>query len=78
MIDGTTIIVIIGYSFPFFNREIDKIIFGNLMSPGPIKKIYYQDPVLTGEQLRAQFLLNPDIPIVHIKEVENFHVPFEY
>jgi hypothetical protein len=78
MVEGTTIIVIIGYSFPFFNREIDKQIFNKLISSGTVNKIYYQDPVLTGEQLRAQFSLNPSIPIVHIKGVDNFHIPFEY
>jgi hypothetical protein len=78
MIKGTTIVVIIGYSFPFFNRQIDKLVFEELMNRTPIKKIYYQDPKLSGEQLRAQFSLPQNLPIVHIKKVDNFHVPFEY
>jgi hypothetical protein len=79
MIAGTTILVVIGYSFPFFNREIDKIIFAELIGTnGRLIKIYYQDPVLTGEQLRSQFNLRHTLDIVHIKNTNNFHIPFEY
>jgi hypothetical protein len=78
MIESTSILVVIGYSFPFYNREIDKTIFNNLKSSGTLKKIYYQDPFLDGEQLRAQFSLNSDLQIVHIKNVDSFHIPFEY
>jgi hypothetical protein len=78
MIKQTSILVVIGYSFPFFNREYDKQIFKQLTREGLLRKIYYQDPVLTGEQLRAQFGLSKGIEIVHIKSTDNFHVPFEY
>ena len=33
-------VVVIGYSFPFFNRKVDPFIFGNMKS---LKKIYVQD-----------------------------------
>ena len=49
------ILVVIGYSFPFFNREIDKIIFSEMPT---IKKIYFQDPFLSGDFLFSQFNLN--------------------
>jgi hypothetical protein len=79
MIGGTTILVVIGYSFPFFNREIDKIIFDELIGTnGRLIKIYYQDPVLNGEQLKSQFNLKPNFNIVHIENTSNFHIPFEY
>ena len=78
MIDQTSILVIVGYSFPFFNREYDKKIFSFLTKTGYLRKIYYQDPALNGEQLRAQFGLASTIEIVHIPNTENFHVPFEY
>jgi hypothetical protein len=51
MIEETTILIVIGYSFPFFNREIDKQIFQNLKLNRTFKKIYYQDPLLNGQQL---------------------------
>ncbi|MGH2649476.1 MAG: hypothetical protein ACRDE8_17995 [Ginsengibacter sp.] len=78
MISGTTILVVIGYSFPFLNREVDKEIFQILRNDCPLQKIYYQDPFLTGENLRAQFGLPQDFEIVHIKDSNNFHIPFEY
>lgn len=78
MIKGTTIMVVIGYSFPFFNREVDKQIFNELSKDGVFRKIYYQDPVLSGEQLKAQFSLHPSFDIKHVQNVDNFHIPFEY
>lgn len=35
------VLVIIGYSFPFFNREVDRLIFNSMPN---LKKIYIQDP----------------------------------
>jgi hypothetical protein len=78
LIDDVTIMVVIGYSFPFFNREVDKAVFKKLKENGKFYKIYYQDPVLDGQQLKAQFELDKDFPIVHISQTDNFHIPFEY
>jgi hypothetical protein len=78
MISNTTKLVVIGYSFPFFNRDVDKIIFEQLNKDIKFNKIYYQDPILDGQQLRSQFGLREKIDIVHIKQTQNFHVPFEY
>lgn len=78
MIANTTIMVVVGYSFPFFNREVDKQIFSELKQDKSFKKIYYQDPVLNGEQLRAQFSLPEGFDIEHIQNINNFHIPFEY
>lgn len=78
MIYDTTIVVVIGYSFPFFNRQIDKEIFDILKANKIFRKIYYQDPVLNGQHLRAQFDIPPHIDIQHINKVDNFYVPFEY
>ena len=33
-------VVVIGYSFPFFNRKVDRLVFDNMKS---LKKIYVQD-----------------------------------
>lgn len=77
MIDGTTIIIIIGYSFPFFNRNIDNAIFSKIKESNTLKKIYFQDPNLNGEFLRAQFDLKEDIEIEHVSKVDSFYIPFE-
>ncbi|MBC7509365.1 MAG: hypothetical protein H7320_11565 [Ferruginibacter sp.] len=77
MIDGVSILIVIGYSFPFFNRAYDKLIFNKLKSSGGLRKIYFQDPVLDGQQLIAQFNLESYTDIIHIQNTKNFHVPFE-
>jgi len=74
--ENTTILVVIGYSFPFFNREIDREIFAALKSSGTLKKIYFQDPCNDGSFLKGQFDLG-DIEINHVKEVDSFFIPKE-
>jgi len=37
----TEVLVVIGYSFPYVNREIDRALLGNMFG---LKKIYIQDP----------------------------------
>lgn len=78
MVKETEYLVIIGYSFPFFNRNMDKEIF-NIINhqPSKLKKIYFQDPVRDGSFLRSQFGIAENIPIEHIIEVDNYFVPME-
>ncbi|MBP7497659.1 MAG: hypothetical protein KA792_08365 [Bacteroidales bacterium] len=73
----SNILVVIGYSFPFFNREVDREIFLRLNNYNSLKKIYYQDPVLDGQYLYNQFNLDRNIKIEHIPGVEQFYIPFE-
>lgn len=86
--EGTTILVVIGYSFPFFNREIDNIVINHMRKT--LKKIYFQDPSLTGDFLYDQFNLPREdddyfiggqnrfkIPIKHISNVDQYYVPYE-
>ena len=40
-IEDADILVVIGYTFPFFNREIDRMIFSQMEC---LQKIYIQDP----------------------------------
>lgn len=77
MATNTDILVVIGYSFPFFNRKVDQQIFYSMHTT--LKKIYFQDPFNNGEQLKSQFNLGPqaNASIIHIKSVENYHIPFE-
>ena len=73
----TDILVVIGYSFPFFNRKLDKEIIKAMK--GTLKKIYFQDPYSNGSQLRGQFDLSDMASdnIEHISQVDNYHIPFE-
>ncbi len=74
---GTEIFVVIGYSFPFFNREIDKELFKSMKAS--LDKIYFQDPYSDGKHLAKQFDLSEKVSnnIVHITQIENYHIPFE-
>jgi hypothetical protein len=50
-IKDTYSLVIIGYSFPFFNREVDRKIIGNMIN---LKKVYIQDPYANDIKERFQ------------------------
>ena len=77
IITDSDILIIIGYSFPFFNRAIDKQLFEALTASGKLKKIIYQDPYKTGEFLKKQFELSDDIEILHTTDKDNYYVPNE-
>jgi len=73
---GTDILVVIGYSFPFFNRNIDKEIFKEMRTS--LNKIYFQDPYLDGKFLYSQFSLDKSsVAVKHIQNVNNYFVPYE-
>jgi hypothetical protein len=74
---NTEILVVVGYSFPFFNRKLDQEIFKHLKPT--LKKIYFQDPFNDGSQLITQFDLSPiaSSNIEHVKQIDNYHIPYE-
>lgn len=71
----TEILVVIGYSFPFFNRNIDRRIIQSMTN---LKKIYLQSP----EALSLKDRLNAvrdleNIEVVPIKDTDQFILPYE-
>jgi hypothetical protein len=79
-VKSSDFIVIIGYSFPLFNREIDIQIFKDI---GHCKAIYIQDNSDRVEQIRNQLdAVNPKINskgIVKLQtELNQFFIPNEY
>lgn len=74
----TDILVVIGYSFPFFNREVDRRIIRAMTN---LKKIYIQDCV--PENIKSRFLsILPDwrekkIEIISVDDVTEFFLPPE-
>jgi hypothetical protein len=75
----TTTIVIIGYSFPFFNSEVDKTIFEVLKESGKLKTIYVQDPSMDVKKIYRQFNLDSStVEIEAIKSTESFFIPPEF
>lgn len=77
IIKNTNILVVIGYSFPPYNSEIDKQMFDSMKKGKKLKKIYFQDPLLNGQFLRDQFKLGRSVEIEHISQKENYFIPQE-
>lgn len=69
-------VVVIGYSFPFFNREVDRVIIGNMPN---LKTIYIQDPNAEAieQSLRAVLPDDTRIKIEYRKNSEQFYLPSE-
>ncbi|MEJ2628841.1 MAG: hypothetical protein P8078_09820 [bacterium] len=74
--ESTKVLIVIGYSFPFFNRDIDKKIIGNMKN---LKKVYFQAP--DAEILKERFqAIRDDIDdksLVVKKDVNQFLIPNE-
>lgn len=79
IIQDTSVLVIIGYSFPVFNREIDKEILGQ----GIYEKVYIQAPINDAKAIKDRFsgILDPSYPQVYpieiIDDLTQFYIPFE-
>lgn len=72
----TESIVVIGYSFPYFNREIDRAIFAGMPN---LKTIYIQDPNPDAVEpsLRAVLPEESKVRIEHQKDCTQFYLPRE-
>jgi hypothetical protein len=72
----TDILVIIGYSFPPFNKEIDSLLFEQLKNRKT--KIYYQDPFASDDLLKI--LTNGfDTQIFPVRDKnDHFILPYEF
>lgn len=74
----TEILTVIGYSFPFFNREVDRKIIRGMSD---LKKIYIQD--CSPENIKSRFLsILPDwqkkgVEIISVNDVSEFFLPPE-
>lgn len=79
----TDVLIIIGYSFPFFNRKTDDEIFKDFVW-GTDKRIYIQDP--NAEEIREflierfwpNFITINDKRITPIKNVKSFFIPTSF
>lgn len=72
----TEILVIIGYSFPTFNRDIDR---GLLSSATKLEKIYYQAPKNDVDGLIQRLKgINPkEIEVIPHTDLNQFFIPYE-
>ena len=73
----TEVLVVIGYSFPYFNREIDREVIGNMKS---LQKVYFQAP--DADILKERFLsIRDDIESSSLLprfDLEQFLLPNEF
>lgn len=77
IITKATVLVIIGYSFPFFNRQIDSLILNNMDSLG---KVYIQVPEINhnGVNERIRALMEKVPEMIFLKDLSSFYIPFNY
>jgi hypothetical protein len=75
----TETLIVIGYSFPYFNREIDKDI---LTSMQYLERIYIQDvnpnPIITRlKTFKLKEILRRDIEVIPWTDIDQFLIPDE-
>lgn len=74
----TEVLVVVGYSFPFFNREVDRKIIRVMTK---LRKVYFQAPAPWHEKTKTRFqAIRQDIDpknLVAYDEVESFLLPDE-
>jgi len=74
IIQNTEILVIIGYSFPDFNRPIDRDILQGFQG----SKIYIQNPVVQSVETELRQFLNEPIEIITRRDPGKFIIPDEF
>lgn len=84
IMESTEILVIIGYSFPFFNRVADRYILEPFLEhKNKTRKIYFQDPNPDAyHNFCGKFNIEDDdefskLTVTPITNVDEFHLPFE-
>lgn len=78
VMNNTDFLIIIGYSFPTFNRSVDRELLKSLR---PLKHIYIQSPEesIEGVEQRLVSLIGMKPQNYHqIPETDEFYIPYEY
>lgn len=72
----TIILIVVGYSFPFFNREIDRKIIGSM---GQLNRVYFQAPDAENLKDRFKAIRNDfnEKDLIPIKDTGQFFLPNE-
>jgi hypothetical protein len=72
----TNVLIIIGYSFPSFNREIDSMLISEF-EKNNLKWVVYQDPQSNLEIVESLFR-DPKIVTIERENIQQFHIPHEF
>jgi hypothetical protein len=71
-------LIIIGYSFPFFNRKYDEMIIAKFCESTSPKKIYIQNPYNNTEAFKQRFKIdNRRIEVIYIDDCEYHYIPYD-
>lgn len=75
-IEDTEQVVVIGYSFPFFNREMDRFVFRNMPK---LEKVYIQDINTNAvlQSIHAVLPTNISVSTIPISDCGQFYLPGE-
>lgn len=75
-VSDTELVVVIGYSFPFFNRKMDRTILSSMPN---LRKIYIQDinPSAVSQSIKAVLPTNKQVEIETINSCNQFCLPSE-
>lgn len=76
VLSETNILIIIGYSFPPFNRKIDSELIESFNTSRKFKKVVYQDPQANEDIVKVLFSGIKNVEILN-KELNQFHIPQE-
>ncbi len=71
----TKILVVIGYSFPFFNRDYDRLLFEEFAKNTGV--IYIQNPNFDSNSLKEKFPAIKNVRTIQIQNLDQFHLPEE-
>jgi hypothetical protein len=68
-------LVVIGYSFPYVNREIDRRIIRDYMKN--LKKVYFQSTEPDEIMQRFSSVRSDNVDRISIKDIKQFYIPSE-
>jgi len=77
IMEGTDILIIIGYSFPSFNRGIDSLLI-NEFEKKSYHKIIYQDPNINIDIVKSIFKNPNDVELKNDINTRQFYIPHEF
>ena len=79
LLSDVTDIIVIGYSFPYFNREIDDLIF-SYFNFRILRRIYLQYPegVHSSIKERIKNMLPPDVEVIPRTDTDLFFIPDDF
>jgi hypothetical protein len=79
IIEKTNILIVIGYSFPSYNRQVDSKLITSLGTKSlnkEVKQVIYQNPSMNIELLEN--ICGDGIEFMHIENTDQFHIPHEF